>query len=264
MIGDTNPFRIVGSTDMSYVELIDTLIKHGRVSGPRGMITTELFGLAQEFPMNAPVIMNPFRKINYSFMAAEALWMLNGSNTVGDIVPYLQKISDFSDNGHVFFGAYGPHILRQWDYIKQKLSEDVETRQAVISIWQERPPATRDVPCTLALQFTVRLGVLHCHAFMRSSDVYLGLPYDIFNFSMISAKLAGELDLKLGNLYWHAGSAHIYTRDIEAAGVCTAYRDEFPPRIIPSEVLSDSDVLMKSLESIAMKRKDGLDWVRGE
>jgi len=264
VIGDTNNHRVVASADESYIELIDTIIKHGCIAGPRGMITSELFGLAQEFPMNAPVILNPFRGLNYSFMAGEAIWMLNGSNTVSDIAPFLERMKDYSDNGHVFFGAYGPHILRQWDYIKQKLSDDSESRQAVISIWQERPPNSRDVPCTLSLQFTIRNEVLHCHAFMRSSDVYLGLPYDIFNFSMISAKLAAELGLTLGNLYWHAGSAHIYHSNIEKASTCTAYRCEFGERFIPESVAADSELLMQTLESVALKRNDGCDWVRGE
>ena len=264
MIGDTNPSRVVASTDVVWNELVFLLIKHGRLAGPRGMASFELFGLSQEFPMRSPLVLNPFRKVNYSFMAAEALWMLNGSNTVSELEPYLSKIKDYSDNGHVFFGAYGPKIIEQWDYIKEKLSSDQESRQAVISIWRERPPKTLDVPCTLALQFTVRNGTLHTHAFMRSSDVFLGLPYDIFNFSMISAKLAIELDLILGNLYWHAGSAHVYSRDIERAETCNAYRYEFGERFIPSECLQDVNVLIESLKSVALKRKDGLDWVRGK
>src|SRR6185437_1604974 len=76
---------------------------------------------------------------------------------------------------------------------------------------------TKDVPCTLTLQFFIRLGRLHTIVTMRSSDAFLGFPYDIYNFSMIGNTLAGELGVEVGTTTMQLGSFHLYERDWEAA-----------------------------------------------
>lgn len=207
-------------TDLSRV-----LGQGSRVS-PRGQDTLELVGF-QSAPvsMSRPVLTSKPRKLGYRFMAAEAAWILSGDDKVDTISPFSKEISKFSDDGKVFAGAYGPKILDQLDYVVDALKQDRDTRQAVLTIWRENPGPSKDVPCTVSVQWLVRDGKLHCVDTMRSSDLWLGHPYDVFNFSMLSLYVlldlrAAGVELELGDLFLQAGSKHVYVRNLEGAKAC--------------------------------------------
>ena len=206
-----------------WVYLLNALIEHGEIVSPKGVETREFLGMSVSADMKYPVLMEEGRKLNYSFMAAEAYWILTGDSLVDNIAPYNKNIAQFSDNGFTFFGAYGPKIVSQIDYVVAKLLGDPDSRQAVLTIWRENPPPTRDVPCTVAMSFLIRGGQLYCHTFMRSSDVWLGLPYDVFNFSMVAAYVCAAINeqqeekITLGRLKVTAASMHLYTTNLAAA-----------------------------------------------
>lgn len=206
----------------AWVQDLIGLLELGTSSSPRGIETRELLGFISYVDMSYPIIVAPGRNLGYKFMAAEAAWILGGDDTVAKIQPYSRLISNFSDNGETFFGAYGPKIASQFDHVVNQLSKDQDTRQAVINIWRENPPASKDIPCTISVQWLIRGGKLYCLDNMRSSDIWLGHPYDIFNFSVISAAIAIELrnrgvEVELGTLILTAGSKHIYSTNFEAA-----------------------------------------------
>ena len=193
----------------------------------------ELLCHTTKIDMNRPILLNKARQLGYKFMAAEAAWILSGDNKVMTIEPYSKRIVQFSDDGYTFFGAYGPKVIDQIPYILDTLRHDMNSRQAVISIWREQPRKTKDVPCTTTLQFLIRPcntddhqgDYLDCVATMRSSDAWLGWPYDVFNFSMISRYIGLFLQmqyphLRLGTLYLTAGSQHLYARDVHNAADC--------------------------------------------
>lgn len=205
------------TADEAYANLIYRVYEKGLASTPRGMLTLEILNDTINIDMNYPIISSGTRMLNYKFMAAEACWILSGRNDVEYIERYCGKIAKFSDDGLFFYGAYGPKVVDQMGHVIQALRTDPYSRQAVINIWREKPAGTKDVPCTLSLQFFIRLGKLHMIANMRSSDVWLGVPYDIFNFSCIANFLRlcmGNLDL--GVLYMNAGSRHLYHSNIES------------------------------------------------
>jgi len=150
--------------------------------------------------------------------------MLAGKNDVKSVSKYVDGVKRFSDDGKTFYGAYGPKILTQWSYVVDTLLKDQDSRQAVINIWRENPRSSKDIPCTLSLQFFLREASdqlwLHTIATMRSNDVWLGTPYDTFNFSAISFFIACHLnklgvECKLGSLNIQAGSRHIYETDFK-------------------------------------------------
>jgi thymidylate synthase len=215
---------------------LDNLLRFGERISPRGIDTLELPQATFTIDMIRPVLTVPERSLNYRFMAAEALWILNGDDRVETIAPYNSKISQFSDDGKTFFGAYGPEFVKQLPYVVRKLVEDPSSRQAGMTFWRQCPPATKDVPCTVSLFFQIRKQRLNAHVFMRSSDIWLGMPYDVFNFSMIGHMVcafvnkhtAGMIQDKLRNedivipglLYLTAASSHLYGRDVESARVC--------------------------------------------
>ena len=163
------------------------------------------------------------RKINNKFRAAEAAWILSGDNKVDTISKYCEKYAQYSDDGIFMNGAYGPPVVDQLPYIIKALLKDRFTRQAVISIWRPKPGESKDIPCTISLQFLIRNGELHCIANMRSNDIWLGTPYDIYTFSMIaryiivSEKKFRVRGLQPGFLYLNSGSTHIYEQDLKKA-----------------------------------------------
>ncbi len=202
--------------------LLNKILGSGEVTYPRGMMTKELLAYQTTIDMNYPIITAKERGMNYKFMCGEAYWILSGSNRVSNITQFMKAIEKFSDNGLMFNGAYGPKVVDQLSYVLSNLKADKDSRQAVINIWRENPRPSKDIPCTLNLQWFIRDNKLHCKANMRSSDAWLGWVYDTFNFSMISAWIALALrpaynDIRLGNLYLSAGSQHLYENNFEAA-----------------------------------------------
>jgi len=197
---------------------VKQLLAYPSVVSPRGQPIKEMLGNQTVVDMHYPVLTNNGRKLGYRFMAAEAEWILLGDNRVDTIAPYSKAISSFSDDGKTFFGSYGVKISAQLPFVLQKLCEDHDTRQAVINIWRESPPHSKDIPCTLSLQFIYRAHQLNCVASMRSSDIWLGWPYDVFNFTMITAYVLLSLRKMhdyfqygdIGRLFLTAGSQHLY------------------------------------------------------
>ncbi len=211
------------NADQAWLSLIQKIVRHGLHTRPRGLACREIVGHQTVVDMNYPVTtLRP--KLGYRFLSAEAWWILSGKNDVDSIAPYSRHISNFSDDGERFFGAYGPKIIDQISYAVSSICHDEWSRQSVINIWRPSPPKSKDIPCTLSVQFILRPhnegGVisrrLHCIDTMRSSDAWLGWPYDVFNFSMLSAYVALQLrqrlgiKVKLGNLHLTAGSQHLY------------------------------------------------------
>ena len=165
------------------------------------------------------VITHKARKLNYHFMVAEWLWMLFGLDDVQTIAGYNKGIAQFSDDGKTFFGAYGPRIYRDLDAIVELLKRDPDSRQAIICTWQ--PAAlhtqTKDVPCTMTWQFFIRNEKLELQVNMRSNDVWLGLPYDLFNFTMMQRVVAATLGVEPGPYTHHVGSLHLYETNLANA-----------------------------------------------
>lgn len=215
-----------------YLDLLQVLKEEGDIVGPRSLRTKELCNITLRLDdARECVITLAERKLNYPFMVAEWLWMWTGRNDVEMISSYCSKIAQFSDDGETFFGAYGPPLLSQLPYIYKALSKDLYTRQAVLTIWRQAPQVSKDIPCTALMQFLYRGGKLNLSVFMRSSDAWLGIPYDLFNFSMILQGVAAEVNdrclgkqlVEPGSLTLHIGSSHLYQTDWDAANGLTLY-----------------------------------------
>ena len=220
------------TADTTWLHLVHKILSKGTEAYPRGLRTLEILANTSMVDMRFPA--NTIRpRIGHRFMAAEAWWILTGRNDVGSISPYSSSISTFSNDGLRFDGAYGPQIVDQIRYVVDSLYEDHESRQAVMSIWRPNPRPSKDIPCTISVQWLIRpvyvcgnrQYVLHCVDTMRSSDAFLGFPYDVFNFSCLSAYIAlclrrrsvkygdGSLAcLELGTLMLTAGSQHLYEK----------------------------------------------------
>ena len=203
----------------AYPSLLSLVMDKGRMISPRGQTTQELIG--HSFTLIDPtrsIVTHKIRKINPSFMAAEFLWMLFGLNDAAIIGAFNSQILGFSDEGIWMRGAYGPKIVEQLPYIVQTLRNDPDSRQALLTLWRERPGPSKDIPCTISMQFFIRSGKLEMLVYMRSNDLWLGLPYDVFSFTMLQQFLASALDVEPGPYHHHVGSLHLYERNFEIAG----------------------------------------------
>lgn len=221
--------RLIARTaDLLYHAALTELIVSGDRSAPRGRGTRER--LAAHLTLTNPdanIITLRERKLNYAFMIAEWLYIMSGGNYADLITPFNRNIGPFAEDGR-FAGAYGPKVLEQLPYILQTLRRDPHSRQAVLTIWRERPRDSKDVPCTVMLQFflrddgdllppgdgevvsTRRARRLHAIVYMRSNDAWLGLPYDIFNFTQLQRYIAHQLGVPCGHYHHMVGSLHLY------------------------------------------------------
>lgn len=251
-----------------WLNAINDILANGDLVSPRGKLTKEIPQRTIEVDMRKPVLRVPDRSLSYKFMVAEAFWILSGDDRVETIAPYNSRIAAFSDDGERFFGAYGPKIVAQLPYIIEKLQADEDSRQAGLTIWRECPPNTKDVPCTVAVFFNIRGGKLNAHVFMRSSDVWLGVPYDVFNFSMLSHLVCGLLNehrqvtnaVKPGRLFLTAASSHLYETNWADAKLCLASEVLEQPE---TDILlwNDAQHLMKTLAALReTKVGDDLRW----
>lgn len=218
--------NVIHSANFEWLSELSWVLNKGNSVAPRGQVTKEALQQTAIVNMRRPVVTLEERKLSTKFLGGEAYWILSGDNRVETIAPYNKNIVNYSDDGQTFFGAYGPRIASQLDYVVDKLKSDADTRQAVLTIWRENPPETKDVPCTVAVHFMIRDHKLNCHVYMRSNDLWLGFPYDVFNFSMLSHLVCCRLNasastnadvIKPGMLYHTASSRHIYEQHFEQA-----------------------------------------------
>ena len=226
--------NVIHSANFEWLSELSWVLNKGNSVAPRGQVTKEALQQTAIVNMRRPVVTLEERKLSTKFLGGEAYWILSGDNRVETIAPYNKNIINYSDDGQTFFGAYGPRIMSQLDYVVDKLKSDADTRQAVLTIWRENPPATKDVPCTVAVHFMIRDHKLNCHVYMRSNDLWLGFPYDVFNFSMLSHLVCCRLNasastnadvIKPGMLYHTASSRHIYEQHFEQAEKLTKQYD---------------------------------------
>lgn len=254
----------------TWVDLLRDVLTSGVEVAPRGLATKELPQHTIQVDMMRPVLMVPGRKLNYQFMAAEAYWILTGDNRVATIAPYNKRIADFSDDGVTFYGAYGPKVLGQLQYVVSTLLKDRSTRQAGLTIWRENPKATRDVPCTVAIFFGLRQGKLNVHVFMRSSDIWLGIPYDVFNFAMLGHFVCAWFNqdptatlspIEPGQLYLTAASSHLYQTNWEAAMACLEEKAAKEQQPVPPYWTQDPYLLLERLSYLRASRPgDATRW----
>jgi thymidylate synthase len=150
----------------------------------------------------------------------ELVWYLGGRDNVAQIAHYIRMYERFGVDGRVE-GGYGPRLFGpngQIPGLIQNLKGHPDSRQAVVQLFAASDLNNeKDVPCTCTLQFLLRGGALNLVVHMRSNDVFLGLPHDIFCFTMIQELVARSVGAELGRYIHMVGSLHIYEEHIEAA-----------------------------------------------
>lgn len=154
----------------------------------------------------------------------ELLWILAGSNALDFVEHYISGYTKSSDDGKTIHGAYGPRMFGrrpndQLARVISSLKNKPDSRQAVVQLFDRRDMLEyhSDIPCTCTLQFVIRDQRLHMLTSMRSNDAWLGLPHDVFAFTMIQELVARSLGVELGEYRHSVGSLHLYERDNKKA-----------------------------------------------
>jgi thymidylate synthase len=203
--------------------VVEEIRAHGDGIHPSKGPATELIGALLEVTNPRARLSRTETRGKLFSSLGELCWYLAKSKDLSFISYYIPQYKEYADGSEIF-GGYGPRLfdwrgLNQFKNVRGILTGKPDSRQAVIQLF-DAPDILyehKDVPCTCTLQFMLRHGKLHMFANMRSNDVFLGLPHDVFCFTMLQEVMARSLAAELGT-YKHAiGSLHLYDTNIGAA-----------------------------------------------
>lgn len=154
----------------------------------------------------------------------EFLWYLSRDNSLDFIRYYIPEYDNETEDGETIYGGYGPRIFHQRGHdqmhnVITQLRDNKTSRRAVIQIFNAEDIERRhtEIPCTCTFQFLIRRNRLHMLTTMRSNDAYIGLPHDIFCFTMLQEVLARTFGVGLGRYSHFVGSLHLYDENREEA-----------------------------------------------
>lgn len=210
--------------DDQYEKLLEYLLVHGKDRKDRtGVGTFSVFSCHLDYNLDNYFPLITTKKVYLKGVIAELLWFLNGDTNI----KYL------NDNGvHIWDewadenGDLGPIYGKQWrdwnsDHIDQiqnaidRIKNDPYSRRIIVSAWNpSQIPDMALPPCHTLFQFYVREAYperyLDCQVLQRSADAFLGLPFNIASYSLLTMMTAQQTDLKPGTLHWVGGDVHIY------------------------------------------------------
>lgn len=205
---------------LSYYDLVNRVRTHGKKRSPRGIETYDLgpTTVVLQSPYDAmPLGMG--RALMTAIGAAEAMQLIAG-HVDHTLLPRISPIFEryLEPTTQRFHGAYGDRVGEQLTHVVRKLRNDRDTRQAVVTLWNpvlDNVFAARDFPCTVALNFAIEDDHLVMRTQMRSNDIWLGYPYDIFMFTQLQITLARALRVEPGVYTHSAWSLHLYAHNAD-------------------------------------------------
>jgi thymidylate synthase len=208
----------------NYHELLEQILEEGVESGDRtGTGTLSVFGSKLEFDLTKGFPLVTTKKVSFKNVATELIWFLKGSTHVQYLRDNNNTIWDEWMVGDELpetypkqWRAFGDQSVDQIVSVIESIKKDPSSRRHLVSAWD---PATIGgaalPPCHILFQFYIREGVLSCLFFMRSNDVFLGLPYNIASYALLTHIVAHLTGLKVGKLVYMSGDAHLYSNHIE-------------------------------------------------
>lgn len=255
-----NIFQLRNAGD--YGKVVAAVLVGGRPRSPRSQPTLDigLTTLAVDNPHGGlPIGLG--RGLNSAIAAVEALQLIAGvarPDLMLEVAPQFEAYTNRDARGRVYFhGAYGERVGFQVLAAVDKLKKDPDTRQAVITLWdphRDNLPDARDYPCTLSLTFSVQGGALELDIVMRSNDVWLGLPYDLFQFTQLQLTVANSLSLRVGQYRHTVLSMHMYERDRDVVNTflsrahTRSYEEKFQPNGVGTHQASFQQTMHRALQ----------------
>lgn len=263
-------------TPRKFNKFVNAFIRSSGTSSPRGLDTHEIINceLILKNPLDR-VVVDRGRKMNIGFAIAEFIGFIGGIDDIGFYKMFISSYDKFSSDGVKLDGAYGTRVVKdgisQINQVVKTLIKDKDSRRAVISIYERDDlfgGGGLNTPCTLSLQFFIRLNSLICIANMRSCDIVKGLTYDAFVFSLVQELIARELQLPLGYYHHNANSLHFYETDLEMLEKCEMIGNKKWPHLMeemPSLKMHSYELLVdaaRRLDDFSASRKLAIEWTQ--
>ena len=230
-----------------YLELLDHVLTTGVRKGDRtGTGTLSTFGYQMRFDLAEGFPLLTTKKLHTRSIFAELLWFLRGATTVDWLHEHGVSIWDeWADED----GDLGPIYGYQWRSWPTPEGEYVDQIAAVIESIRTNPDSRRHLvtawnvadlehmalpPCHTLFQFYVAQGQLSCQLYQRSADVFLGVPFNIASYALLTHLMAQVCDLRVGSFVHTLGDAHLYLNHLDQARI----QLERQPRPLPRLVLN--------------------------
>jgi thymidylate synthase len=213
-----------------YLDLMQRARDEGARKDDRtGTGTLSVFGHQMRFDLRAGFPMVTTKKLHLRSIIHELLWFLNGDTNIGYLKDNGVRIWDEWADAN---GDLGPVYGAQWrswptpdgrhvdqiSRVLEQLRSDPDSRRIIVSAWNvselERMALA---PCHCLFQFHVADGRLSCQLYQRSADIFLGVPFNIASYSLLTHMLAQQADLQVGDFIWTGGDCHLYLNHLEQA-----------------------------------------------
>ncbi len=230
-----------------YLDLLRHVMDHGTPKGDRtGTGTLSVFGHQMRFDLAAGFPIVTTKKLHLKSIIYELLWFLRGDTNIQYLNDHGVRIWDeWADER----GDLGPIYGYQWrswpspdgehidqiDRVVREIQDNPTSRRLIVSAWNVADiPRMALPPCHLLFQFYVGEGKLSCQLYQRSADLFLGVPFNIASYALLTIMIAQVTGLRLGEFIHTFGDAHIYTNHQEQVQLQLSRE----PRPLPTMVLN--------------------------
>jgi thymidylate synthase len=231
---------ILNPGEQQYLDLLDHVLEHGAEKTDRtGTGTRSVFGWQMRFPLADAFPLLTTKKLHLKSIVLELLWFLRGDTNVR----WLQERGvTIWDEWADADGELGPVYGRQWRSwgtpdggsvdqmarVVEQLRTDPDSRRIIVSAWNVGELDRMALaPCHAFFQFHVAEGRLSCQLYQRSCDIFLGVPFNIASYALLTHMLAQQCDLAPGDFIWTGGDCHLYLNHLEQARLQLS-REPFP------------------------------------
>ncbi len=224
-----------------YEDLLRLVLESGTAKADRtGTGTRSLFGHQMRFDLRAGFPLVTTKRVHLRSVVYELLWFLRGDSNVGWLHDHGVSIWDeWAD----LDGDLGPIYGVQWRswptpdgrridqlaHVLDQLRSDPDSRRMLVSAWNVAEIADMALPpCHAFFQLYVADGRLSCQVYQRSADLFLGVPFNIASYALLTHMVAQQVDLEVGDLVWTGGDCHIYDNHVDQVREQLS-REPFPP-----------------------------------
>lgn len=213
-----------------YLDLMRLVRERGiRKEDRTGTGTLSVFGYQMRFDLAKGFPLVTTKKLHLRSIIHELLWFLRGETNVGPLNEQNVTIWDEWADEH---GDLGPIYGTQWRSwptpdggsidqlarVMEQLRTDPDSRRILVSAWNVADiPRMRLAPCHALFQFWVGGGRLSCQLYQRSADIFLGVPFNIASYALLTHMVAAQADLEPGDFVWTGGDCHLYLNHLEQA-----------------------------------------------
>jgi thymidylate synthase len=213
-----------------YHDLLRLVLEHGRERTDRtGVGTISLFGAQARFDLRESFPLLTTKKLHLKSIIHELLWFLRGDTNVRSLNAEGVTIWDeWADENGELGRVYGAQwtdwrgadgtTVNQIDNVIAQIKTNPDSRRLIVSAWNPAEIETMALPpCHVLFQFYVRDGELSCQLYQRSADLFLGVPFNIASYALLTMMVAQVCDLKPGEFVHTFGDLHLYQNHLEQA-----------------------------------------------